>query len=190
MDFNAAGLCPLDDEGKLIWPYDEKLGSSVLAGDPPPDTVEGRGWARERARWLSYNAFRARLLARGADNDLYWPVAIVCGYLEPLARPEEEWRARYECPSFPRELGMETGMAWLRIAGAQMYACDEFWGAERRGWAAGASGHGRRAWRCACGYYPTRWACWKEVLRALVNGEKGEWRPNVVNAAKVSSELI
>lgn len=111
---------PRDEDGNWIDPYDVKLGEPILAGDLPPDTPKGRGWARSRAHWLNHNTFRARLWALGIDADPYWAMHLVAMYLEPLSLPENVWRSKPGSPTFLRELGMESGMIWLRVAGAVM----------------------------------------------------------------------
>ncbi|OJT12223.1 hypothetical protein TRAPUB_11211 [Trametes pubescens] len=185
-----SGLIPsYDEEGVLvpIQPHDEKLGQYILAGDPAPDTLEGRGWARARTRWLNYNAFRARLWALGVDEDPYWAMVMVAGYLEPLSLPEDVWRSKPGDATFPRELGMETGMIWLRVAGARMFICRKVWGRDSK--IVTGAGRSGGTWKSVAGYHPDRWAHWKDIVRALVAGEKGEWRVNVMDAAKVSLTL-
>ncbi|EIW60787.1 uncharacterized protein TRAVEDRAFT_71075 [Trametes versicolor FP-101664 SS1] len=183
------GLTPDDDdEGKRIWPYDEKLGESILAGDTPPDTLEGRGWARARTGWLNYNIFRACLWALDAVEDPHWAMVMVAGYLEPLSLPEDVWRSKPSDATFPCELGMETGMIWLRVAGAQMFACREVWDRETK--IITSPGRSGGTWTGVVGYHPDRWAHWKDILQALVEEEKGEWRPNVMEAAKLTLQAM
>ncbi|EIW60791.1 uncharacterized protein TRAVEDRAFT_19370 [Trametes versicolor FP-101664 SS1] len=185
------GLIPIhDEEGVvvLIQPYDEKLGQSILAGDPAPDTPEGWGWARARTRWLNYNAFRARLWDLAVDEDPHWAMVMVARYLEPLSLPKDVWRSKPGDATFPRELGMETGMTWLRVAGARMFMCREVWG--RDSIAATGVGGSRGTWKSVSGYHPDRWTHWKDILQALVGGEKGEWRTNVIEAAKSTLDAM
>ncbi|OJT12230.1 hypothetical protein TRAPUB_11218 [Trametes pubescens] len=154
----------------------------ILAGDPPPDTPEGRGWARGRARWLNRHMFHARLWALGIYADPDWAMMTVAGHLESLALPEDVWRSKPDDVIVPRELDMEAGMIWLRVAGARMFMCRKVWGRDSKI----DPGRSRGTWKGVAGYHPDRWAHWKDILRALVEGEKGEWRPNVMEAAKVS----
>ncbi len=181
---------PPHDQGQWVDPpWDEKLGESILAGDPPPDTPEGRGWARSRARWLNHNIFSARLWALGMFSDPSLPMALINMHLEPLSLPEDGWRSRPSRPRNPHELNMEAAMTWLRIAGARMFVCRKTWDPNdnSKGTAITVS---FGTWRGVCGYHPDRWAYWKGILQALVQGEKGEWRPNVMEAAKVSLLLL
>lgn len=169
----------------MIRPYDEKLGKSILAGETPPDTLEGRGWARARTRWLNYNTFCARRWVLDAVEDPHWAMVMVTGYLEPLSLPEHVWRrSKPSYATFPCELEMETGMIWLRVAGARMFACRKVWDRDTK--IITSPGKSGGTWTGVVGYHPDRWAHWKDILRALVEGEKGEWRTNVMEAAKVS----
>ncbi|KAH9857689.1 hypothetical protein C2E23DRAFT_719596 [Lenzites betulinus] len=192
-----ATLTPVDDEGNVLRETDDALAESILSGDAPTaDTVETRAWARNRRRWLNYNTFRANLWALGVDADPYWGIVLVGDYLEPLSLPEDVWRARHlGFPTYPHEIGMETAMTWLRIAGAQMFVCRKVYGPKgnREGGksrALGAPGKSRGTWDGVDGYHPERWAHWKDILRAVCNGEKGAWRANVIEAAKVRTVRI
>lgn len=192
-----ATLTPVDDERLVLRETDDALATSILSGDTPAeDTVETRAWARGRKHWLNYNAFRAKLYALGVYEDTHWPIVLVRDYIEPLSLPEEVWRA-YELgiPTYPHELGMETAMTWLRVAGAQIFACDKIFGPKgnRTGWnprTLGAPGISGGTWNGVDGYHPDRWRHWKDILKAIVKGEKGAWRPNVIEAANVRSYYL
>ncbi|KAI0831764.1 hypothetical protein BC628DRAFT_1311072 [Trametes gibbosa] len=192
-----ATLTPVDDERQVLRETDDALATSILSGDTPAeDTVETRAWARGRKHWLNYNAFRAKLYALGVYEDTHWPIVLVRDYIEPLSLPEEVWRA-YELgiPTYPHELGMETAMTWLRVAGAQIFACDKIFGPKgnRTGWnprTLGAPGISGGTWNGVDGYHPDRWRHWKDILKAIVKGEKGAWRPNVIEAAKLTVEAM
>lgn len=125
--------------------------------------------------------------ALDAIEDPCWAIVMVSGYLEPLSLPKDVWQSGPSDIAFPRELGMETGMIWLRVAGARMFMCREVWG--RDSIAATGVGRSRGTWKGVAGYHPDRWAHWKDILRALVRGEKGEWRATVMDTAKVSLML-
>ncbi|KAI0637409.1 hypothetical protein C8Q77DRAFT_566404 [Trametes polyzona] len=181
------GVC--DDEGQPLGELNEDVAQSVLSGDPPSeDTVETRALLRQRTEWLNYNAFRARLWALGVENDSHWAMVMVSRELEPLSRPEEQWRAQSDYPRYPRELRLETALTWLRIAGAQMFVCRETWPKDTL--IITSPGRSYGTWRGVHGYHPARWLHWKNILKAVLRGEKGEWRPNVIEAARSAVEAM
>ncbi|KAI0781351.1 hypothetical protein BD413DRAFT_621372 [Trametes elegans] len=154
---------------------------AALAGDAPTDSPASLAGARARSQWLNTNAFVARLWARGYDGYAWYGIATMRMELEPLSLPPSRRGNR----SGPVELGIEVAAVWVRVAGRKMYESREIFGPkgnpdwpENRGRPGGSGG----TWDGVDGYDPKRWEHWKSIFREI---SQGQWRPNVVEAAKV-----
>lgn len=156
---------------------------AALSGGPPVDSAASRAGAHARLKWLNMNAFLARLWVLDVWDCAFYGISTMRMSLEPHSLPSDSSQSHVGQPSV--ELDFEVAALWVRVAGKRMFECREILGPKgnpdwppNRGCPGGSGG----TWDGVDGYHPERWQHWKTIFRDI---SQGQWRRNVIDAAKV-----
>ncbi len=178
------GPFTFDEDGRHI-STDNPECMAALSGDPPVDSVASRVGARARLNWLNMNAFLARLWALDVWENAFWGIATMRMSLEPHSMPVYVHTPGISRPSV--DLQIEEAAVWICVAGKRMFECREILGPKGNpDWPSnrGSPGSSGGTWDGVDGYHPDRWQHWKDIFRKI---SQGQWRSNVIDAAKVCS---
>ncbi|KAI0747625.1 hypothetical protein C8Q80DRAFT_687522 [Daedaleopsis nitida] len=188
-EFN--GPFPRTKDGREL-SFSNPQGRDILAGASSLDDPDSRAYASIRTGWLNLNTFLARVWALDIQDESLFAMFLMRDNIETLTLTSttEPMPVSDGNESEPQELKIEAAAAWIRYAGARMFACREIMGPKGNpDWPAshGHPGASGGTWDGVDGYHSDRWAHWKGIFADIADGK---WRKNVREAAQAAVEAM